>query len=138
MGNKVPDPPTVLSVVDDMFFSARIESTARLAGVRLIQICDARHLEKALEESVPRMIILDLNSKACEPLDLVRRIKSDTRFSRVGIVGFLSHIQRELELNARQAGCDQVMPKSAFSANLGKILGSLRAKNSHESREFPD
>ncbi len=138
MSNNIPDPPTVLSVVDDMFFSARIESTAKLAGVRLIQICDARQLEKVLEESVPQMIILDLNSKACEPLDTVRRIKADARLSQTGIVGFLSHVQRGLELDARQAGCDQVMPKSEFSAHLGKMLASLRAKNSHESHEFPD
>jgi len=118
--------PTVLSAVDDIFFSSKIESVARLVGVKVVQALDARQLEERLAYAAPRMIILDLNSKACAPLDTIRRVKADARLSQTPLVGFLSHVQHDLELQARQAGCDQVMPRSYFSANLARILESIK------------
>ncbi len=116
--------PLVLSAVDDIFFSARIQSTAKLMGVNLVEATDAAQLEERLAGPAPKMILLDLNSRACAPLDAVRRIKSDARLSKVPVIGFLSHVQHELERQAREAGCDQVLPRSAFSANLTRILGA--------------
>ncbi len=124
--NEARDNPVVLSAVDDMFFSARIDSTAKLVGVRVIRILDAEQLEKTLGKSPPQMIILDLNNRTLAPLETVRRIKADPRLSQIRIVGFLSHVQRELEQGARRAGCDQVMPKSAFSARLKELLESIK------------
>ncbi len=116
--------PLVLSAVDDLFFSAKIQSTAKLVGVNVVEATDAAQLEERLTGPTPKMILLDLNSRACAPLDAVRRIKSDARFSKVPVIGFLSHVQHELERQAREAGCDQVLPRSAFSANLTRILGA--------------
>jgi DNA-binding NarL/FixJ family response regulator len=122
----VPEVPIVLSAADDMFFSSKIESVARLVGVKVVHALDARQLEECLMGAAPRMIILDLNSKACAPLEAIRRIKADTRFSQTPIVGFLSHVQHELERRASEAGCDQVMPRSSFSVDLPRILQSIR------------
>ncbi|HYK87719.1 MAG TPA: hypothetical protein VE398_03045 [Acidobacteriota bacterium] len=118
--------PVVVSAVDDLFFSSKIESTAKLAGVTVIQISKARELNELLTDLVPRMIILDLNSRFCDPLEALRRVKADARFAQTSVIGFLSHVQRELELAAREAGCDQVMPRSAFSAKLSTILESVK------------
>ena len=38
------------------------------------------------------------------------------------IVGFVSHVQGDLKVKALDAGCDAVMPRSAFSQNLGQLL----------------
>ncbi len=114
--------PTVLSAVDDMFFSAKIRSTAKLIGVDVIEATDIAQLEERLTGPTPKMILLDLNSRACAPLDAVRRIKADAKLSKVPVIGFLSHVQHELERQAREAGCDQVLPRSSFSANLPRIL----------------
>jgi hypothetical protein len=38
------------------------------------------------------------------------------------IVGFLSHLQNDLRIKAVEAGCDTVMPRSAFSQNLPNLL----------------
>jgi DNA-binding NarL/FixJ family response regulator len=122
----VPIDLIVLSAVDDMFFSSKIESVAKLVGVQVVHALDARQLEECLTGAAPRMIILDLNSKACAPLGAIRRIKADARFSQAPIVGFLSHVQHELERRAREAGCNQVMPRSSFSADLPRILQSIK------------
>jgi hypothetical protein len=40
----------------------------------------------------------------------------------VPTVGFLSHVQRDLAVAAREAGCDRVMARSAFTKDLPTIL----------------
>jgi hypothetical protein len=38
----------------------------------------------------------------------------------------LSHVQTDLAARAREAGCDEVMPRSAFTQNLARILSAAR------------
>ena len=38
------------------------------------------------------------------------------------VIGFLSHLQGDLKAKAMEAGCDMVMPRSAFSQNLPNLL----------------
>ena len=115
--------PPVLVAVDDLFFLTKIETTARQLGVSLIQARSAQALESQLEAPAqPRLVILDLNSTACAPLAAIRRIKSDPRLRETRTLGFFSHVQTELAVAAREAGCDQILPRSEFSAKLGEIL----------------
>jgi hypothetical protein len=44
----------------------------------------------------------------------------------VRVVGFLSHVQTDLAAQARAAGCDEVMPRSAFTQNLAAILTAAK------------
>lgn len=37
-------------------------------------------------------------------------------------MGFLSHPQGDLKVKAPEAGCDTVIPRSAFSQNLPNLL----------------
>ena len=112
----------VLSAVDDIFFAAKIEAAAKRAGINLIQALDARQLSEKLAANTPELIILDLNSRVCSPLDAIPRIKADPKFKDTPVIGFFSHVQVELEQAAYQAGCDHVIPRSRFSAHLPEIL----------------
>ncbi len=112
----------ILAAVDDIFFAAKIESTARNAGVTLALTRTADEAIKKLDCSVPRLVILDLNSAACRPFDLIRRIREDARLRRVQALGFYSHVQVDLERAAKKAGCDIVIPRSRFSSRLAEIL----------------
>jgi hypothetical protein len=38
------------------------------------------------------------------------------------VIGFLSHVQGDLQQKAHEAGCDMVLPRSAFSQNLPQLL----------------
>jgi len=66
-----------VAVVDDLIFGARLQETARrlqvdLAFARSPQ--DAMALTKARR---PALVIVDLQSEACRPLETIRRIKED-------------------------------------------------------------
>jgi hypothetical protein len=40
----------------------------------------------------------------------------------VATLGFLSHVQKDLAVAAKEAGCDRVMARSAFTKDLPKVI----------------
>jgi CheY-like chemotaxis protein len=113
----------VLAVVEDLFFSAKINESAKHAGIAIEFVKSEKDaIERA--KASPALIIIDLNCHSIDPLKLVRTLKSDEETKRINLIGYLSHVQTELKLKAQQAGCDIVMPRSAFSQNLPQILKS--------------
>jgi PleD family two-component response regulator len=111
----------VLVVVEDLFFAAKIESVAKATGTKIVRAADPGQLWAALDGRFPGMIIIDLNSRAFDPLDVVRKVKENARLSGIRIVGFYSHVEVELGRAAEMAGCE-VLRRSAFVAKLPELL----------------
>jgi len=111
----------VLAVLEDLFFTVKINEAAKRAGLP-ITFLKSEHdvLEQA--KTQPALIILDINFQGIDPLNLIRKLKADEQTKRINLIGYLSHVQGELKLQAQEAGCDMVMPRSAFSQNLPQIL----------------
>lgn len=112
----------ILVAVDDMLFSSKIRTVARLAGV---EITFARTPPEILEQSRalrPSLVIFDLNSARAAPLETVAALKADPELSSIRTLGFVSHVHTELIGAARGAGIDDVMARSAFAGNLAEIL----------------
>jgi len=112
----------VLALVDDLFFRSKLVETARLTGVELACFATAEDLVDEARAHPPALVVLDLNG-AHNPLFAVEQLSPG---NSMPLVGFLSHVQKELAERARQAGCSQVMPRSQFSRELPAILA--RAK----------
>jgi len=112
---------TVLAVVNDIFFSAKITEAAKRTGVMLQYVTNEKDLlEKA--KANPALIVFDLNFDAVHPLELIKKLKEDAGLTDISLLGYLSHVQRDLKLAAQQAGCDVVLPRSAFSMNMQEIF----------------
>ena len=112
----------MLAAVDDLFFAARLQAVAAAAGIRLVECRTHEQFRTSVASSVPDLVILDLNSASCRPLEAIRHLKADPRLRDVPVVGFLSHVQTDLAQSAAEAGCDCVLPRSKFSARLAQIL----------------
>jgi PleD family two-component response regulator len=112
----------VLAALEDLLFRSKISETAAQLGVEAAFPRSPRKLLEAARESPPDLLILDLNSARFEPLTLLQSLKSDEATKDVPTVGFLSHVQKDLAAAAREAGCDHVMARSAFSRDLPKVL----------------
>ena len=54
-------------------------------------------------------------------MTLIPKFKAKLK-KATSIVGFLSHLQGDLKMKAMEAGCDTVMPRSAFSQSLPNLL----------------
>lgn len=108
----------VVALMDDLYFQMKLAETAKQLGVELRVAVNADAL-LGLVEDAPKLIIVDLNSRSLpiQAIEKLRQVRKDVR-----VVGFLSHVQRELAEQARAAGCDEVMPRSSFTQNLAAIL----------------
>jgi DNA-binding NarL/FixJ family response regulator len=112
----------IVALMDDLFFQMKVAETAKHLGLELKVATNGDALLGLLEPK-PNLVIVDLNSRH-EPLAAIERLRAAQKDLRV--VGFLSHVQRELAEQAQAAGCDQVMPRSAFTQNLVAILGTAK------------
>jgi len=103
-------------------FKSKISETASQLGIDAAFPRNPRKLLEALRESPPDLLVIDLNSARFEPLALLRSVRSDEATRDVSTVGFLSHVQKDLAVAAREAGCDRVVARSAFTKDLPRIL----------------
>jgi PleD family two-component response regulator len=111
----------VLAVVSDLFFSVKIAEAAKRTGLDLEFIKDAGQvLEKA--KNKPSLIIFDLNFDGVNPLATIGSLKAGADTKGISLIGYLSHIQVDLKQQAQDAGCDMVLPRSAFSQNMLQIF----------------
>jgi len=112
----------VVAVVDDLFFVGKLEATAKQAGVPLRILRAADFQLEALRAEQPSLLILDLNTTSASAVELIRQLKADPQLVAVPVIGFFSHVQVELQRAAVAAGCDEVMPRSKFTAGLAQLL----------------
>jgi hypothetical protein len=123
----IPDdaPTKIFFFIDDLFFIAKIQETARKLGVKVAFVKNDKESVAALvggeEQDRPGLIVFDLNNANAKPLTLIPKLKTKLKKS-TSIVGFLSHLQGDLKAKAVEAGCDTVMPRAAFSQNLPNLL----------------
>ena len=120
------DAPTrIFCFIEDLFFQAKIQETAKKLGVKVEfakgeKETVSRILE-APEETKPTLLVFDLNNLNAKPMTLIPKFKSKFK-KATSIVGFLNHLQGDLKMKAVEAGCDTVMPRSAFSQSLPNLL----------------
>jgi CheY-like chemotaxis protein len=111
----------VLAVIEDLFFTVKINESVKRAGLG-ITFVKSEHDALEQAKNQPALIIVDMNFQGVDPLSLIRKLKADDHTKRINLLGYLSHIQGELKLQAQEAGCDMVLARSAFSQNLPQIL----------------
>jgi hypothetical protein len=118
-------PIRIYCFIEDLFFLAKIQEAARKVGVKVAFVKADKDIVSRLadvpEGSRPSLIVFDLNNVSAKPLTLIPRLKSKMKRG-TSVIGFLSHLQGDLKAKAMEAGCDMVMPRSAFSQNLPNLL----------------
>ncbi|MEK6301788.1 MAG: hypothetical protein AABO41_13840 [Acidobacteriota bacterium] len=112
---------TICVLVDDMFFASKINAAAAAAGSQIVRVKSREQLEQ-LSATPPSLVIIDLNSDRIDPLEAIEFLKSTPGLSSIPVVSFVSHVQTELIRSAQAAGCDYVVPRSAFNQFLSEIV----------------
>jgi CheY-like chemotaxis protein len=112
----------IVALMDDLFFQMKVAETAKHLGLELKVATNGDALVSLLEPA-PQLVIVDLNARS-QPLEAIERVRAAQKDLRV--IGFLSHVQRDLAAQAQAAGCDEVMPRSAFTQNLAAILSAAK------------
>ena len=115
----------VVALVDDIFFQAKMAETARHAGVALQTVSNGPALVAAAGASTngPRLLLVDLNARQ-GPIEAIEQLRAAG--NSLPVIAFLSHVQTELAQRATAAGCQRVLPRSKFTAELADILRQVK------------
>ena len=116
----------VLAIVDDLMFASKIKTAARQLGVTVAFARSSADALTAMRANMPALVILDLNNPRTDPLGTVAEMKRDPATASIRTVGYVSHVETAVIEAARQAGVDEVMARSAFTAKLAEILTAAR------------
>jgi hypothetical protein len=146
VGRPIPiaeDAPTrIYFFIEDLFFNAKINETARKLGVKVAFIKGEKSEKETIAELMgvdeadrPGLIVFDLNNTNAKPLTLIPKLKTKLK-KGTSIIGFLSHIQGDLKAKAVEAGCDTVMPRAAFSQNLPNLLRRYGTQEEEDNTNF--
>jgi CheY-like chemotaxis protein len=119
-----PGPTRIFAFVDDLFFLTKIQETGRKLNVKVEFVKTDKDVYEHMGQNgddKPSLIIFDLNNAGAKPLTTIPKLKSKLK-KATNIIGFVSHVQGDLKMKAQEAGCDMVLPRSAFSQNLAQLL----------------
>lgn len=127
----------IFAFVEDLFFMTKIMDMAKKLNVKVAFV---KTLDELMEkvgsngDEKPSLVIFDLNNANAKPLTTIPKVKSKLK-KGTSILGFVSHVQGDLKMKAQEAGCDSVMPRSAFSQNLPSLLRRHGAPEEPEQQE---
>ncbi len=124
----------IYAFIDDLFFLAKIQEISRKLNIKVEFVKTEQDIMDRVGQNgdqKPALIIVDLNNNSIKPISLISKLKSKLK-KQTNVIGFLSHVQGDLKLKAQEAGCDMVLPRSAFSQNLPSLLRRHAADEDEE------
>jgi hypothetical protein len=135
------DAPTrIFCFIEDLFFLAKIQETARKLGVKVEFVKGDKEsvarLTDVPDAERPTLLVFDLNNLNAKPMTLIPKLKAKLK-KATSIIGFLNHLQGDLKMKAIEAGCDTVMPRSAFSQSLPNLLRRYGVEEEEEYAQQP-
>ncbi len=129
---------SIVACVEDLFFRSKIDATGRHLNVP-VRFTDRKGLESACGEPGTAAALVELSGPAVEA---IRSVRAEKATRDLPIIGFLSHVDRELAASAESAGATRVLPRSQFSETLPDLLMDLLAPGTKrdvpEEPELPD
>lgn len=133
-------PTRIFCFIEDLFFLAKIQENARKLGVKVEFVKgDKESVAKITdlpETERPTLVVFDLNNLNAKPMTLIPKLKTKLK-KATSIIGFLNHLQGDLKMKALEAGCDTVMPRSAFSQSLPNLLRRYGVEEEEDYAQQP-
>jgi hypothetical protein len=111
-------PPLAVIVTKDLFFGSQVTGTAATRGWPVAMAMTVDALRDHLVKGSVRGVILDLAGEIA-PAEIIAALPPK---SRPKTLAFGPHVHTGNLQAAREAGFDQVMPRSKFSAELMALL----------------
>lgn len=112
----------VLLLSDDLMFASRITGTARSLGRVAKSARNPEALESMARQEAPGLVLLDLANPGLDVSALLSRLREACP-NMPRVVAYGSHVDAAGLRDAREAGCDLVLPRSAFVEQLPQLLG---------------
>jgi CheY-like chemotaxis protein len=113
--------PAGLLLSRDLIFTTKVTGTARELGHRVLVAGNTALAQAMIEQWRPRVVFVDLSAGDLVSIPALLAYRSlagpDTPF-----VAFGSHVDTKALADARSAGCDPVLARSQFTAELPALI----------------
>lgn len=111
--------PQIVILCADLMFQSQVTGAARLQGFSFRCALSLAQAIGQLTDEFPQLLIIDLNQPGMNWEQLTETLQNHPKLSSIA---YGPHVDTDKLQQARDAGCDQVLPRSQFSANLPQLL----------------
>ncbi|MFQ5399150.1 MAG: response regulator [Anaerolineae bacterium] len=112
----------VLCVEDNSVNMLLVSRIVEAEGHELIRAQDGQTALKILAETVPDIILLDINLPGMDGLELARRFKSEKRLEQVPLIATTAQVLVGDRERCMEAGCDDYLPKPLDIRRLRQVM----------------
>lgn len=105
----------------DLMFTVKITGTAQELGHKVQVAGDAESASALIREQRPKAVFVDLAAGPLVSAETLQALQA-VAGPDVPFIAFGSHVDTGALAAARAAGCDPVMPRSKFSAELPALI----------------
>ncbi|MBI4525353.1 MAG: response regulator [Deltaproteobacteria bacterium] len=98
-------------VVDDAEFNRDLVVQLLEDEYEVLIAVDGAEGVKRTEEEKPDLVLMDLGMPVMDGWEATRRIKANGELKHIPIIAVTSHAMVGDEIHAREAGCDDYLPK---------------------------
>jgi len=109
-----------LGLVRDLFFRSKLDAVAESLGAEILYASDLANASRRAAEKKPSVVFADLSDAAFPPGDVAAKIREATPDAK--LIGFAAHVDLKPLRAAREAGFDQTLSRSEFTARLAEFL----------------
>jgi DNA-binding NarL/FixJ family response regulator len=109
-----------LGLVRDLFFRSKLDAVAESLGAEILYASDLANASRRAAEKKPSVVFADLSDASFPVADTVAKIREAAPGAK--LIGFASHVDLKPLRAAREAGFDQTLSRSEFTARLAEFL----------------
>ncbi|MBM80290.1 MAG: response regulator [Planctomycetaceae bacterium] len=114
--NSSTEPTQALLICKDLMFQSKVMATANQLGVRIETLFATSQLPELVAANSYRAVFVDLSAADVQIDSVVAAV------GEIPVIAFGPHVQTAKLAAAEAAGCEEVMPNSRFSSQMGEII----------------
>jgi two-component system cell cycle response regulator DivK len=118
------DSKQVLCIEDNTVNMLLVSRIVEAEGHTLIRAKDGPSAIDILSETLPDIILLDINLPGIHGLELARRFKADERLAAVPLIATTAQVLVGDRERCLEAGCDDYLPKPLDIRKLREVMRS--------------
>ena len=112
----------IAAAIHDMMFSSKVNAAAKGNGHTVTWLPRGTPIAAWVTEQKPDVLLIDLGAVKNDPVAAIRALKSAEATKGILVIGYIGHEQDDTITQAKEAGCDRVLSKGAFSNQLPELL----------------
>jgi CheY-like chemotaxis protein len=116
--------PSILALIDDLFFALKIEETAKHLDVPLSLVADATEFLARFTGTPPALVVADLTMTSVDMTAVLEQCTAESQPASVPVLGYTTHAdwKRTGPLHGK---CTMVVTKDTLARRLPELIQQL-------------